>query len=537
MAAPDAVALRKARSDLSLATGKKKLEILTEGQDPRGLIQALPAQELYLTMLDIGLDDCAEVVALASPQQFKHFIDASCWPRRDAPPDPRKVMRWLTLARDGGGTSDLALRRFHTKLASLDVELFALLLRRELSVIDLTENEFPELADDAMTWTTPDRRYMVVFNEEGSPYAILKRLLDDLATENPFHVSRMLEALRWELPSELEETSRRWRDGRLRDAGVPDLDEALAFVARPARKAGAPEGTPRATVLDANDLHANDSGKSTSLAVPLGTQPMLERAVAKLNDADRAHAEESIAYAANAALVAWKVQLDDPSELRPALNSTRSLLSLGLDILANGDDEMAADILAEQPVRTIFQAAMGELYRLQSRGRAAAQGARLPEATRSTLFGPPLAALIDALHGTPPLIDGVRLHSGQPHAPESRAEIARADLLLDEAAALPKLLAALGLTLPVLGAAATAAGIAPSALRASDALRALIHSDLRGVPFTLADQPEPGSGLPENFAPRLDARLAEGTDSLPPGPERSAARRIADRLRAAVLTR
>jgi hypothetical protein len=534
MATPDALELQKARFDLGLANGKKKLEILTEGQDPRGLIQALPPQELYLAMLDIGLDDCAPIVALASPQQFKHFIDASCWPRRDAPPDPRKIMRWLTLAREGGGTSDLALRRFHTKLANLDVELFALLLRREFEVIDLTENEFPELPDEAMTWTTPDRRYMVVFNEEGSPYAILKRLLDDLAQENPFHVSRMLEALRWELPSELEETSRRWRDGRLRDAGVPDLEEALAFVARPARKAGAPE-----TGLHANNLHTNDlaSSKSTALTATLQVQPMLERAMSKLGGQAQVQAEESIAYAANAALVAWKVQVDDPEELRPALLNARGLLSLGLELLSNGDEEEAARIISDEPVRTVFQAAMAELYRLQTRARAAAQAARLPESQRTTLFGPPLSSLLEALNRTPPVLDGVRLHSAYRHAPESRAEIARADLLIDEATTLPRLLLGMELTPAILGLAATAAEIAPTALRASDAIAALVRSDLRGVPFSLKELPEPGAPLPEGFAQRLDVRLNQGLDSNPDGPERAAARRLSDRLRSAVLAR
>jgi hypothetical protein len=186
-------------------------------------------------------------------------------------------------------------------------------------------------------------------------------------------------------------------------------------------------------------------------------------------------------------------------------------------------------------VRAIFQAAMGELYRLQSRARAVAAANRLPEAQRATLLGPPHAALLDALQGTPPLLDGVRLHSAFAHAPESRAEVARADLLLDEAAAQVKLLVALGLSPETLGAAAASAGIAPSALRASDAVRAMVASDLRGGGFSLAGAPEAGSALPAEFAQRLDARLADAVASLPDGPERLAARRMAERLRALVL--
>ena len=36
-------------------------------------VSALPAEELYFTLLDVGADDAAELVAMATPEQFRHF--------------------------------------------------------------------------------------------------------------------------------------------------------------------------------------------------------------------------------------------------------------------------------------------------------------------------------------------------------------------------------------------------------------------------------------------------------------------------------
>src|SRR3954468_2477639 len=105
---------------LAAATGKEKLDVLLSAPDPEALVQSIPDQELYLALLEIGPEDAAEVVALASPAQFRHAIDLSAWPGRDAGPEPAAVLRWLRLAREGAGHSDRASKRYLDKLAGLD---------------------------------------------------------------------------------------------------------------------------------------------------------------------------------------------------------------------------------------------------------------------------------------------------------------------------------------------------------------------------------------------------------------------------------
>ncbi|HWE24445.1 MAG TPA: DUF6178 family protein, partial [Myxococcales bacterium] len=382
---------RAARQALQVARGKEKVDLLLSAPDPEALVQSIPEHDLYLALLEVGPDDAAEVVALASPQQFRHFVDLASWPRRDEGPDARAVLRWLHLARDGGGHSDRARRRYLDKLGLLDAEMRSLVLRKALRVHDLQEEAEPAVADPGRTFRTPEGRYVVEFLSEAGDYGTLKQLLEDLYSEDVLGTTRLLESLRWEVPTELEETARRWRDGRLRDLGFPDLEEALAFYARPA-------SAPPSAAAPAKET------MSTALVpAPAASPPLLEAAVALLDGDERDRVEEGIVHAFNAALVANAVSFDDAEEVRNALADARATLSLGLEVLSGGDVPRAARALAERPIREIFQAGLADAYRLQSRARRIAQSARLPQAQNVTLLDPPLSEAVEALQRKRPV--------------------------------------------------------------------------------------------------------------------------------------
>jgi hypothetical protein len=500
------------RRALAAAAGKEKLDLLLEAPDPEALVQSIPDQELYLALLEIGPEDAAEVVALASPSQFRHAIDLSAWPRRDAGPQPSTVLRWLRLAREGAGHSDRASSRYRDKVAGLDAELLSLTLRRILQVHDLEEEADPPVQDYGRTYRTPEGRYLVEFLE-GTDYAMVKGLLDDLYGEDVLGTTRLLESLRWEVPTELEEMARRWRDGRLRDRGFPDVEEAAAFYARPpaTKSAAAP-------------------GPGTAIAVPVAN--LLERALEELSGQERDRAEEGIVYASNAALVLNAVPADDFDELRDTLAGARSTLTLGLEILSGGDLQLAARVLAERPIRQIFQSGMGEAYRLQARARRAAAAARLPQAQTATLLDPPLSHLVDSLSRVRPSIPDPA-DPRKRRALGGRAEVARVDEMLGEAEAIPALLGALGIVLSALGPMAEAQGVAPTALHASDVLRALAIKELRSASELPLRESVDERPAPPGFAEKIDA-LLDGA-AMHAGHKSAAA--AARRLREAVQDR
>ena len=493
---------RAARRALQNARGKQKLDLILSAPDPQQLVSSLPPEELYFALLDIGPDDAAELVAMASPEQFRHFVDMSAWHGADEGPRTSEVIHWLSLAREGG--DDLA--KFRTQLWSLDIELLALVLRRELRVHDLTEEEPPQPRNPGMAYYTPDRRFLLELAGSGE-YAAVRQLIEDLYAQDPFGAGRLIESIRWELPIELEETARRWRDGRLRDAGVPEFEEAVSFYARPAQRESEAYGVPGTQALTA----------------PGG--PLLDAALERLDGDDLESAEEAIVYAANAALVANRVPLDDAGEVREQLGDARATLSLGLELLSGADPARAARILVDQPIRSVFQAAMGEAYRLQARARKMAAKAPLPQAQSVTVLDEPLESVVQALLRPRPAFQD----PGQRRARAfgSRAEVARAEALLDEAEATLALLSSLELSPARLGPKAEEAGLGPAVVKASLAVRALIASQARGEPFSLRGAADEWWEKPAGFEEKLEQLLRASVHD-------DAGRRAADRLRSLV---
>ena len=446
-------------------------------------------------MLDIGPEDAAEIVAMSSPEQFRHFVDMSAWRGGDEGPKTAEVLRWLRLSHEGAGSQGRV--RFRGQLSGLDVELLALVLRRGMTVHDLGEDEHPQPKRPELAYFTPDRRFLLEFASESELNA-MRELIEALYERDEGAAGRLIEATRWEQPAELEEAARRWRDGRLRDLGVPDFEEAISFYARPAA-VKLPETAPGLVKPRQGNL-ADD-------------------ALALLEGEELEHAEESLVYAANAALVANRVPLDDADEVREQLAEARATLSLGLELLSAGDPAQAARVLVEKPVRQIFQTAMGEAYRLQTRARKIAQAARLPQAQSATLLDEPLESVVQALLKTRPLFHEPGKRS--PRAFGSRADIAQAESLLDEAEGTLALLSALGIPPAVLGPRAEEAGLGAAVLKASTAVKSLAE----GTP--LGDE----RPLSSAAAQKLDELLQNATA----GSRNATVARAAARIRSILI--
>ena len=100
----------------------------------------------------------------------------------------------------------------------IDLELVEAMLRAFTVVHDLEETPDPTV--EGVTLDSADGRYRIELKVEGPEQAALRALLLDLMGEDPLGFSRLLEAVRWEMPSELEEAALRFRWARLADLGI-----------------------------------------------------------------------------------------------------------------------------------------------------------------------------------------------------------------------------------------------------------------------------------------------------------------------------
>ena len=441
----DAGPLARARAELAAARGRRRLDVILGAPDPGALVRSLPAEELYFLVRDLGLADAAELVQLASPEQFRSFLDLDAW--RGTAPEPVRVLPWLRAARSGALRSDAAAARWREHLGALDPEMLSLVLLDVLRIHDLESDPDPEIQGDRFL-RTPEGRYVVEFLVEGADYAAARALLDDLYAQDPLGAARLLESVRWDLRSELEESALRWRSGRLADLGYPDLQEALSWYARPPAAPAAAPGLP-------------ERPPGFFLA-EFRRGSLLDRAAERLDPEAAGRFERQLLAAANAALVADAVDPADLAAVRRSVESARALLELGLEA-AGSDEARAAEALATTPLKRLFQQGFGRLLELRWRAERllGTGGAGTREAP---LLDPPLGEAIAALARRRPLYfpgleapreewGGPAAAAGAPRPFLAPAELPRAAAALGEAEALLALGRQLGLVPAPAGAA------------------------------------------------------------------------------------
>lgn len=323
------------RAALARAPGRKKLDLLLDAPDPGALVRSLPAEDLYLAIQEIGLADSGLLVQLASPEQFRTFVDLDAWQGDTL--DAEKVLLWLRLAR---GDDDEEYRR---KAHHLDREVMELLLRSIVRIYDLEEDGEPPDDLEGTIERTPENRFVLVFPEKGAEYGAARRVIQDLYAEDPFLAGRILYAVRWELDSELTEEAYRWRNARLADLGFPSPEEAASLYARV-------------------DLSGTRPPPAAPPAEPPGfflaslrADSLLDRALARLTPEAREPVEAQLVALVNMALVANRVEISDLDRVREEAGAVRDGLSLGLEHLAGADEARAAELLAGTALKWIFQ--------------------------------------------------------------------------------------------------------------------------------------------------------------------------------------
>lgn len=378
---------------------RKRLDAMLEEVDGRTLVQSLPAEDVYGTIIDVGLADSVEIVRLATPEQFRTFVDLAAWQKDRL--DPIEVLHWLRAARDDDDEA------FHQKLKALDVEVMELIYKK-LAVIH-------ELEDDPNTegvvMETPDGKYLIEFTLEGVDEAALRRLTFDLIAKNPFEISRFLEAVRWELPTEIEEAAFQFRQARLQDLGFPSTEEAARLLAwRDPDKVST--RTPRAG-LAATQSHVDH----------------VAAAFRGLDTVERQNLEGEVRYLVNCLLIAEAGEPGDPAAVKRYSEIARDYLDLGLEHLTGGDADQASEVVREVTLREIFQIGLSLTLKVK---RAAEKLLTEPSAK----FGDTVLALdeeaaaIAAMTRRRPL-KAVKVPGAEPVCFRSKRELAEALAVLD----------------------------------------------------------------------------------------------------------
>jgi hypothetical protein len=459
--------LDRIRAQLAGPRGYRRIDALLSSDDAESEIAALSPTEIFELVHEVGFEDAADLIHLATPEQIQGCLDLDGWTRDQL--DVAPLRPWLSALIDAG------FEKLGEVWSKLDPELRALIVQREVKIHDVSLGEAPAEDHEGPVLTTPDSYFLLELPDDDDSQRLITRVVEDLYRADGDLARHTLMSARSEPPAELEENSYRWRSGRLADLGYVDFYDALDLF-RPLEPG---------QVAIGEDSHGPIVADDTRLPVAVAEQVIgrsfLARALAAVDEPARAEQiEAGLMVLVNKLLAAGRARPGHAEVVhRGALYATATL-SLGLETVARGDVDRAAHALTSINLERLFRVGYTVTQKLARLAVALAP--------RSLTAGSPTRELVSALCTPRPLFSRA---ADDPPAPgvrpfESSADLRRAGELLTALTVRVALVESLGVDVVAMGQAPEPRPSLDDHLRTALA-RAVVGGELGGEALS---QPE-----------------------------------------------
>lgn len=213
---------------------------------------------------------------------------------------------------------------------------------------------------------------------------LTRRLLDKLYTYNLDFARRILVGAKAEMDADLEETSYRWRAGRMEDLGFYNHEEAISVYQEidPAQvKLGD-------AAVAAVGPRIDTETKSDALRIPralverLASGSPFARAVAGVTDTtELTNLQAHLVALSNRVLAADSVKPGEEAAVKGTLERVSATLDLAVEFLARGRAEDAVRAVRTVPLLRLFQTGISLIAKLSRLARAARAQQSGPAAT------------------------------------------------------------------------------------------------------------------------------------------------------------
>jgi hypothetical protein len=537
------VALSRYRARLARGQRARRAEELFDAPDPPAAIRALPPDEFYYVIHELGFPEAMEVLVHGTAEQVQTVLDFALWDRDRVAIE--KSDEWLA------ALVEAPPETLGKWAQGIDVELLALLIRKRTRIYDLSLEDAPDNPEGTL-WDSPDRLFTLEFTGEPDQVRVAQHLADSLYRYSPDMMRRLLVGMRADDDTELEETAYRWRSGRMADLGFVDFYEALVAYQEldptSVHIEANPAPSPRPSGEPIDDIH---------LRLPLVVTEKLSgktpfaRAVAGLQTRDEtADLHFALVALCNRVLAADRISPSDEEAIQAALERLSATLDIAVEFLAHGEGERETAAVRTVPLLKLHRLGVSLIGKL--RWLATALVGKNPFAVLRPavdIFEPEdgeiLASLTRTRPAFPRALDTPPAPGERPFA--SLTDLAVATLAVGRAAAAVEMVTGLGvrpqqLTPEALEAMAKAAGakttIDPASIDAGVLARTvLVGRLLSGQPAALSVLPSgstekfkqdfnSGTQLPESAAVQAaNILLHSGQTSTLEGPGRQVAAR------------
>lgn len=199
--------------------GSKKIDHIISSPNAIQLTHKLSAEDVYLTIKEVGDEDALPLFELTNFQQAQYVYDLEWWNNDQM--DPDKIVFWLSLMLESPYASKLL-----EWVKNSDVEDIVAVFQRLIRVhvfdnIDELKGDIPE-----MYFFTIDNVFYIDFINEEHEHILKKVIvtLRDRIREEYYHI---MEGMVFLLVNETEEGTYEKRIGRMEERGFPVFEEAM----------------------------------------------------------------------------------------------------------------------------------------------------------------------------------------------------------------------------------------------------------------------------------------------------------------------
>ena len=334
--------------------GKQQQDLLLLSSQAPAVVRALPVEEVYQMVKEIGEADALPVLSIISTRQLQYMFDVEWWQGHKFL--PKRAMDWLELLDQAND------RQIMGWLGTEDFDQKVMVLQSLIKVFKNEDSPDEHEGVEGLLHFSPDGVHEIFFKvAEAEP--ILKKTLKLLFSEYQKLFYALMEGVITYLVTPTVETSYRWLLSRNEEKGIPSFEEAQGVYSLldPADlKLGIPElkdfdGEEPSTTLAPGYL-LTDVDPATFLGQCLGMLKNPERFETLCWE---------IVYLANKVTVADRRDLSNLEHRRETMRKVLGYINIGLELGAGGDIAKGEKLLSETYMQSLFQAGYSAIMRLK----------------------------------------------------------------------------------------------------------------------------------------------------------------------------
>jgi hypothetical protein len=331
---------------------EQKQNLLLLSEQALEVVQLIPPEEIYQMIKVIGEEDALTVLSLINEDQLQYIFDLEWWVGDKF--QPKRALGWVDLL--DKCDEPKILEWFMTE----EFEQKVMLMQALIKVYKQDEMTDSYEGTEGLPHYSPDGIYDIYFTTQN--YEPVKKLLTLLVAAHPLVFNSLMEAVIWYPLTPTVEKAYQWRNSRISERGIPDMEEALGIYS---------QLDPESLNLKVPDpLNFQDAEiyqlPPQYLLAHTDSESFLGQTLSLLQDQNRLDAIHwELTCLANKVMVADQ---EDPANLdnrKKIIGKVLGYINIGLELAAEGDSDKGRRLLKRTWMQFLFQAGYHRLMNLK----------------------------------------------------------------------------------------------------------------------------------------------------------------------------